>query len=107
MSTNALTKKDREIQSLRARASNALSRARQAADEVQETIVTASGAFAVPYVANKFVKDGVLLGLPAEATIGAALLGVGIMSGSDPLAHLGKGGLYAAAAKYGTEAAKK
>lgn len=106
------TKKDKQIAKAADQIRSLRARVRESGEAVQEVALTGAGAFGAPYLAHKFLgKDPagepVLFGMPAEAVIGALALGVGTMADSEPIANVGKGALYAAAAKLGTQIAKK
>lgn len=101
----ALAKSQDTIRSLRARI-------RDSGEEIQETALTALGAAGAPYIAAKFLSkdpagNPVLFGIPGEAAIGGLAFIVGQVSDSAPISNVGKGCLYAAAARMGADLAKK
>lgn len=111
MSTALVSRLKSQLDAAKASRKSALQRAKEAGDQAQEMLLTASGAFAGPYLATKFFTpqgggEPKLLGMPATATLGAIAFGVGMMSDSTPIANIGKGALYAAAAEIGVKAAK-
>lgn len=101
----ALASSQNTIRSLRAKI-------RESGEQVQEVALTSAGAFGAPYLASKFLaKDAagnpVMFGVPGELAIGGIALAVGMISDSEPISNVGKGALYAGAARLGVNLANK
>jgi len=106
------TKTEKKLERALDRAKSLSAKVRESGRQVQEVALTSAGAFAAPYLATKFFSKGdgaapTLLGLPAEAAMGALAFGVGMMAESEPIANLGKGAIYAGAARFGAELGAK
>lgn len=101
----ALASSQNTIRSLRAKI-------RESGEQVQEVALTSAGAFGAPYLASKFLAkdpagDPIMFGVPGELAIGGIALVVGMISESEPISNVGKGALYAGAARLGVNLAKK